>query len=65
MTGWATEPRPAAACLICGDAGELRMGLMRYGGTEPYAYGWRCTDHRACRDRCERNGDRWPLEDRP
>lgn len=68
-TGWTVPPVATVACLICGDATAVRMGLMRFRDALPdgsvYASGWRCIDHAACRDRFERDNpkERYPLED--
>ena len=67
MTGFDVPVGTAPICLICGDDRAVRMGLMRYRDpSQPrYSSGWRCIDHRACRDRfhAANPGDRYPLED--
>jgi hypothetical protein len=58
------------ACLLCGAsgamAGTLRVGLVKW--LEPiegqeYAHLPRCSDAQACRERVEKRGERWEVED--
>lgn len=68
MTGFDVPVGIAPVCLVCGDDRAVRMGLMRYRDADEngqvFASGWRCIDHRACRDRYEAaTGERYPLED--
>lgn len=54
-------------CVICGHGGllsEVRPSLARLAKAGPhgaYVPLVRCKDTLACRDRCEANGDPWPL----
>jgi len=48
-------------CDLCGlIAFEVKAGLMRTPEGE-YRAMPRCTDHPACRERLERNGQPWPV----
>lgn len=59
-------PVVARTCVLCGTTSvEVQPSLALLAATrergERYERMDRCRDKLACRDRCEANGDDWPL----
>jgi hypothetical protein len=51
-------------CLLCGIVSpDVRPGLACYADDGRFERIDRCSDHQACRERVEAQGDVWPLLD--
>ena len=60
--GWHAPTEDRMACLLCGDARDVTMALVRYTDGI-YNSIPRCRDHHTCRDRVEATGGRWEVAD--
>ena len=56
--------RQELTCDLChASSMDVRSGLACYASDGRFERIDRCTDHQACRDRVEEQGEDWPLAD--